>query len=427
MKRQESCQESSGDRPGRSARFAYPCRVSYFLANARGDRRGLGVCRGGAAAVVRRPPGPRRGRGRGRHPGGPAGRRRCTRRWRRPIRTLEFSKVGADDLAGLDVVFLALPHGESQDAGSRRWSTGSGSSWTCPPTSGCATPAPTRGGTGTTTSPPSCSERFAYGLPELFRRRAVGGPAGGGAGVLPDRGGPGARAAGARRGDRDRPASSWTPPAACRARGASCRTPRTSTPSTRTSPPTVCSHHRHTPEIEQATGAQVLFTPHLAPMNRGILATCYAVPDRLSSTPTTSSGVLRDAYAGEPFVVVSESVAVDQGHARVQLRAPHGARRPPHGVGARAVRARQPGEGGVGPGACSAPTSRSACPRARGSPPWGCTRERHRAPRVRGLGAGVRDQGVGCPRPGPGGVGARGRCPPPACSPPTWPRPRRCR
>ncbi len=36
--------------------------------------------------------------------------------------------------------------------------------------------------------------------------------------------------------------------------------------------------HRHTPEIEQATGAQVLFTPHLAPMTRGILATCYARP-----------------------------------------------------------------------------------------------------------------------------------------------------
>ncbi|HEY4378530.1 MAG TPA: N-acetyl-gamma-glutamyl-phosphate reductase, partial [Acidimicrobiales bacterium] len=42
--------------------------------------------------------------------------------------------------------------------------------------------------------------------------------------------------------------------------------------------------HRHTPEIEQnltfATGTdvQVIFTPHLAPMNRGILATCYARP-----------------------------------------------------------------------------------------------------------------------------------------------------
>jgi N-acetyl-gamma-glutamyl-phosphate reductase len=64
--------------------------------------------------------------------------------------------------------------------------------------------------------------------------------------------------------------------------------------------------HRHTPEIEQATGAQVLFTPHLAPMNRGILATCYARP-----AGSTSTADLLDAlsgfYAAEPFVVVSPS------------------------------------------------------------------------------------------------------------------------
>jgi N-acetyl-gamma-glutamyl-phosphate reductase len=62
-------------------------------------------------------------------------------------------------------------------------------------------------------------------------------------------------------------------------------------------------NHRHTPEIEQATGAQVLFTPHLAPMNRGILATCYARPAGSGADPL---GVLREAYADEPFVVVSE-------------------------------------------------------------------------------------------------------------------------
>jgi N-acetyl-gamma-glutamyl-phosphate reductase len=63
--------------------------------------------------------------------------------------------------------------------------------------------------------------------------------------------------------------------------------------------------HRHTPEIEQAVGAQVLFTPHLAPMTRGILATCYARP---TGTPTTDdiNAILRDAYADAPFVVVSE-------------------------------------------------------------------------------------------------------------------------
>lgn len=63
--------------------------------------------------------------------------------------------------------------------------------------------------------------------------------------------------------------------------------------------------HRHTPEMEQETGAQILFTPHLAPMNRGILATCYSRPTP-GSTPTTASllAALARAYADEPFVVV---------------------------------------------------------------------------------------------------------------------------
>ncbi|HYX45148.1 MAG TPA: N-acetyl-gamma-glutamyl-phosphate reductase, partial [Acidimicrobiales bacterium] len=59
--------------------------------------------------------------------------------------------------------------------------------------------------------------------------------------------------------------------------------------------------HRHTPEIEQATRAQVLFTPHLAPMTRGILATCYARPARSTSTAELLD-VLADAYRGEPFI-----------------------------------------------------------------------------------------------------------------------------
>ena len=63
--------------------------------------------------------------------------------------------------------------------------------------------------------------------------------------------------------------------------------------------------HRHTPEIEQVTGAQVLFTPHLAPMNRGILATCYARPVNPDTTSTASLlAVLSRAYVKEPFIVV---------------------------------------------------------------------------------------------------------------------------
>ena len=63
--------------------------------------------------------------------------------------------------------------------------------------------------------------------------------------------------------------------------------------------------HRHTPEMEQLLGASVLFTPHLAPMNRGILATCYVRPTASTST-SALLGCLRDAYAGEPFVVVTD-------------------------------------------------------------------------------------------------------------------------
>ena len=61
--------------------------------------------------------------------------------------------------------------------------------------------------------------------------------------------------------------------------------------------------HRHTPEIEQATGATVLFTPHLAPMTRGILATCYARP----STDADPLAVLSEFYADEPFVQVGSA------------------------------------------------------------------------------------------------------------------------
>jgi N-acetyl-gamma-glutamyl-phosphate reductase len=65
--------------------------------------------------------------------------------------------------------------------------------------------------------------------------------------------------------------------------------------------------HRHTPEMEQILGAEVLFTPHLAPMVRGILATCYTRP-AAGTTLTTDAvmAVLHDEYDAEPFVVVTD-------------------------------------------------------------------------------------------------------------------------
>jgi len=60
-------------------------------------------------------------------------------------------------------------------------------------------------------------------------------------------------------------------------------------------------NHRHTAEMEMALDATVLFTPHLVPMTRGILATCYAI----AKAPCDPLQVLRAAYAGEPFVHVT--------------------------------------------------------------------------------------------------------------------------
>jgi N-acetyl-gamma-glutamyl-phosphate reductase len=67
--------------------------------------------------------------------------------------------------------------------------------------------------------------------------------------------------------------------------------------------------HRHTPEIEQVIARHagprpaVIFTPQLAPMDRGILSTIYIRPkQRLAEGDVM--GLLREAYAGERFVRV---------------------------------------------------------------------------------------------------------------------------
>ena len=67
-------------------------------------------------------------------------------------------------------------------------------------------------------------------------------------------------------------------------------------------------NHRHTPEMEQEIGAELLFTPHLVPMKRGILATCYAEPSDGTITETAVLDALREAYDGEPFVLVDRAI-----------------------------------------------------------------------------------------------------------------------
>jgi N-acetyl-gamma-glutamyl-phosphate reductase len=67
-------------------------------------------------------------------------------------------------------------------------------------------------------------------------------------------------------------------------------------------------HHRHMAELDQefskAAGRDVIvsFTPHLVPMNRGILSTIYV--RGAGKTPEDLHAILAQAYAQEPFVHV---------------------------------------------------------------------------------------------------------------------------
>ena len=67
------------------------------------------------------------------------------------------------------------------------------------------------------------------------------------------------------------------------------------------------AHHRHTPEIEQAlkdlSGEEVIinFTPHLVPMSRGILSTCYAnLKEDISAG--TIDAAFQKMYGNEKFI-----------------------------------------------------------------------------------------------------------------------------
>ena len=69
--------------------------------------------------------------------------------------------------------------------------------------------------------------------------------------------------------------------------------------------------HRHASEIAQAIGVPVTFVPHLLPVRRGVLATCYVQVDG------DARALIEAAYAGSPVVrVLPEGVVPEL--ARVQ-------------------------------------------------------------------------------------------------------------
>jgi N-acetyl-gamma-glutamyl-phosphate reductase len=224
---------------------------------------------------------------------------------------LVYAPTDADALDGLDVVFLALPHGQSQHlvpglvdrvgvivdlaADFRLQDPGLYPAWY-----------------GETHLAPELLPTFVYGLPELHRADLVGATriAAPGcyptaallalapfveAGVLqlPAEGGP-----------------ALVVDAASGTSGAG-RAPKDSLHFAAVDEDFVAYgllDHRHTAEMEQGLDTTVLFTPHLAPMVRGILATCYARPaDPGALTTEDAMQLLHDHYDGEPFVVVGDA------------------------------------------------------------------------------------------------------------------------
>jgi N-acetyl-gamma-glutamyl-phosphate reductase len=222
---------------------------------------------------------------------------------------LTYEGVVPADLAGLDVVFLCLPHGRSQAiAGELVDTTGHvvdlGADFRLPVDA-------YEHWYGESHTAPGLIEQFAFGLPELYRDQIVAArhvaspgcyPTSASlalapllaAGVVESTGIVVDAVSGASGAGRGLKATSLFAEVSDNVNAYGLLT------------------HRHTAEMELAlthvAGApvQVLFTPHLVPMTRGILATCYARPavDGLSTDSLLAS--YREFYAAEPFVHVTD-------------------------------------------------------------------------------------------------------------------------
>ena len=260
----------------------------------------------------------RGGRGRGRHPGRASPWRRCTRRWRPPTRLSSSPRPGPTS------------------SPVSTWS-----SWPCR-TASPRTLAPglvDRVGLLVDLSA-DFRLRDAGGLPALVRprprgaraarrvrlrasravpRRARRGPAGGGAGVLPDGGGPGPGPAGAGGRHRDHRRHRGRGQRRVGGGAQARRTPRTSTPPTRTSPPTGSCNHRHTPEIEQAVGGPGALHAAPGPDEPGHPGHLLRAPRRGPRPPTTSSGSSASRLRRRALRGGERGVALDQGDLRVEL------------------------------------------------------------------------------------------------------------
>ncbi len=218
---------------------------------------------------------------------------------------LVFTAVGAAECAGLDLVFLGLPHGVSQSIvpelrGQVKWIVDAASDFRL------KDPALYPQWYGSDHPAPELLAEAAYGIPELFRDDIVGADLVAVAGCFPT-GTALAIAPFVRAGLIETSGVVVNAVTGVSGAGRPAKEHTTFCAADENFTAYGLLDHRHTPEIEQATGAQVLFTPHLAPMNRGIFTTAYARPVGPCDTAALMA-CLRDTYGNEPCIVVADRI-----------------------------------------------------------------------------------------------------------------------
>ena len=226
--------------------------------------------------------------------------------------TLVYAPTEVGELDGLDLVFLALPHGQSQHL-VPELIPNVGAVVDLAADFRLSDPSLYPTWYGETHSAPELLDRFAYGLPELHRDDLRGARLIAAPGCYPTAAllalAPLVRVGAlARPGAPADPTPALIVDAASGVSGAG-RAPKDHLHFGAVDGDFVAYgllDHRHTAEMEQGLGAPVLFTPHLAPMVRGILATCYGRP-AAALTTDDALDVLHQAYDGEPFVTVTQA------------------------------------------------------------------------------------------------------------------------
>jgi N-acetyl-gamma-glutamyl-phosphate reductase len=222
-------------------------------------------------------------------------------------RGVEYASYDPGDVAGLDVVFLALPHGESQrimpelvervahvvDLGAD-----------------FRLPAPVyEQWYGQPHTAPQLLDRFAFGLPELFGDEVTRGPHVAAPGCYPTAAAL-ALAPLVADGLVEPTGMVVDAMSGVSGRGRGLSASSLYSEANESVAPYNLLTHRHTGEMEWAIGAashtevRLLFTPHLVPMTRGLLTTCHARPSRTGLMTASLLDRFQSFYDHAPFVGV---------------------------------------------------------------------------------------------------------------------------